>query len=326
MSAIPVRVNEFLNLRDAPMAQRITRGLVVVFAVVLVVMALTTTNFLTVSNVKAILNATAFVGIIAVGMTVIMLSGNLFSLSLGITTAVSAMVFLFALQAGIVVAIVVTLAFGAAIGAVQGLLIGSIGANAIIVTIGAGALQEGGAVWRADGPVFPPDGETSQNFLVSTVIGIPVPIIVLLVVAALGHWLMRRTRFGREVYLMGDNLHAARAAALPVVWLTAGAFAIAGACAAISGVLVGAFNKNASLLVSGTFTFDAIAAALVGGSAVTGGRGSVARTVIGAIVIATISDMLLLRGYSTGVQLLVKGIVVFLVVILLHINSREATR
>lgn len=326
MSAPALRPNSLLAVRSAPAARQVTLVLVAMFAVVLLVGALTTQGFLSVANVKAILNATAFVGIIAVGMTVIMLSGNLFSLSLGTTTAVSAMLFLFALKAGIVAAVVVTLVMGAVIGVAQGLLVGSIGANAIIVTIGAGALQEGLAVWRADGPVFPPKGDTSQNFLADTLLGIPFPIYVLIAVAAIGQYLMRRTRFGREIYLMGENQQAARAAALPIVWLTAGAFAIAGFCAAISGVLVGAFNQNASLLVAGTFTFDAIAAALVGGSAVTGGRGSIARTVLGAIVIATVSDLLLLRGYSTGVQLLVKGFVVFLVVVLLHLNDREATR
>ncbi|MCW3007996.1 MAG: transporter permease [Solirubrobacterales bacterium] len=327
MTAIALRVNQLLDRRSLPVAQLLLRVITAAFAAILVIGALTTEGFLSVDNVKAILGSTAFVGIIAVGITVIMLSGNLFSLSLGTTTAVCAMLFLFALQAGIVVAIVATVALGAVLGAAQGLLIGSIGANAIIVTIGAGALQEGGAVWASGGSaVFPPKNAPGMSFLADTILGVPFAVYVLVVLAVAGEYLMRRTRFGREIYLMGENKRAARAAALPIVALTAGAFAVAGACAAIAGVLIGAFNQNASLLVSGTFTYDAIAAALVGGSVVTGGRGSIARTVAGAVVIATISDLLLLRGYSTGVQILVKGAVVLVVVVLLHINQREGER
>ena len=124
--------------------------------------AVTTTGFLTVSNLKAILTAAAFVGIIAVGLTVIMLSGNLFSLALGQTAAVTAMFFLYSLQFGLAAAIVLTLLLGLVIGAVQGFAVGAWGANPIIITIGAAGLMEGLAVWLSHGQsIVPPDGETS---------------------------------------------------------------------------------------------------------------------------------------------------------------------
>ena len=137
---------------------------------------------------------------------------------------------------------------------------------------------------------------------------------------------MRRTRFGRQIYLLGENRTAARAAALPITLLTVGAFGIASLYTAGSGILIGATSANASLLLTGSYTYDAIAAALVGGNAVTGGRGSVARTAVGAIFIATISDMLLLRGYSTGVQILVRGIIVVVVVVLTNLGSGAGER
>src|SRR6476660_2356101 len=113
--------------------------------------AATTTGFLTVSNMKAILTAAAFVGIIAVGLTVIVLSGNLFSLALGQTAAISAIVFLYALRIGLVGSIVLTLLLGLLIGAVQGFAVGAWGANPIIITIGAAGLMEGMAVWLSHG-------------------------------------------------------------------------------------------------------------------------------------------------------------------------------
>jgi len=114
-----------------------------------------------------------------------------------------------------------------------------------------------------------------------------------------------------------------RAAGLPVALLTTAAFAVAGFCVAVTGVLVAGFAQNVNLQVAGTYTFDAIAAILVGGSAVTGGWGSVGRTVIGALIIATVTDMLLLVGASTGMQILVKGLIVTMVVVLLHLSRRE---
>jgi ribose/xylose/arabinose/galactoside ABC-type transport system permease subunit len=123
--------------------------------------------------------------------------------------------------------------------------------------------------------------------------------------------------------MLGENQPAARAAGLPVAKLTTAAFAVAGLCVAIAGILIAGFTKNVNLQVQGTYTFDVIAAILVGGSAVTGGRGSVGRTVIGALIIATITDLLLLRGASTGMQILVKGVIVIGVVVLLHLARRE---
>jgi ribose/xylose/arabinose/galactoside ABC-type transport system permease subunit len=100
------------------------------------------------------------------------------------------------------------------------------------------------------------------------------------------------------------------------------AFAVASAFSAGAGVLVGAASANASLLLIGTYTYDAIAATLVGGNAVTGGRGSIKRTAAGAVFIATISDMLLLRGYSTGIQILVRGVIVLVIVVLTNLRQR----
>ena len=284
--------------------------------------AFTTQGFLTVGNLSAILTATAFVGIIAVGSTLIMLSGSLFSISLGTTTAVTAILFMFLLRYGVAPAIALTLLAGTLIFAVQGVLVGSIGANPIIVTIGAGAIQEGIIGWLSPGDITPPPG-ASIEFLAGTTFGLPFSVYVFLALALVTDLCMRHTRFGLEIYLLGENRPAARAAGLPVALLTTAAFAIAGLCVAIVGVLVAGFAKNVNLQVAGTYTFDAIAAILVGGSAVTGGWGSVGRTVIGALIIATISDMLLLVGASTGMQILVKGLIVIVLVVLLHLARRE---
>jgi ribose/xylose/arabinose/galactoside ABC-type transport system permease subunit len=295
---------------------------VALVAVLVVVGAFTTQGFLTTGNFRSILTATAFVGIMAVGSTLIMLGGSLFSVSLGMTTAVTSILFMYALQFGLVPAVAVTLIAGTLIFTLQGAVIGSIGANPIIVTIGAGAIQEGIIGWLAPGDIVPPAG-ADIAFLARPIFGLPPSVYVFLAVAVVADLCMRNTRFGLQIYMLGENQLAARAAGLPVAKLTTAAFAIAGLSVAIAGILIAGFTKNVNLQVQGTYTFDVIAAILVGGTAVTGGRGSVGRTVIGALIIATITDMLLLRGASTGMQVLVKGVIVIVVVVLLHLARRE---
>jgi ribose/xylose/arabinose/galactoside ABC-type transport system permease subunit len=321
VSAVLARLGDRRRIRVADAALGVWIG---VLAVVTVYGAVSTTGFMTVSNLKAILTAAAFVGIIAVALTVIVLSGNLFSLALGQTVAVTAMFFLYSLQWGLAPAILMTLLLGLAIGVVQGFAVGAWGANPIIITIGAAGLMEGLAVWLSHGQsIVPPPSATSYQRLAQPLLGVPFPVYVFLVLTVVLEITMRRTRFGRQIFFMGENRTSARAAALPITLLTTAAFALTSLFTAGAGVLIGATSENASLLLTGSYTYDAIAAALVGGNAVTGGRGSVLRTAAGAIFIATISDMLLLRGYTTGGQILVRGIIVVVVVVLTNLRERS---
>lgn len=295
---------------------------VALVAALVLIGAFSTQGFLTTGNFRAILTSTAFVGIMAVGATLIMLGGSLFSISLGMTTALTSILFMYALRFGVAPAIIVTLLAGTLVFTIQGAVIGSIGANPIIVTIGAGAIQEGVIGWFSPGDIVPPPG-VDIDFLARTIVGLPLSVYVFLAVAIVTDLCMRHTRLGHEIYMLGENHSAARAAGLPVEMLTTAAFAVAGLCVAITGILVAGFAQNVNLQVQGTYTFDVIAAILVGGNAVTGGRGSVGRSVIGALIIATISDIQLLLGASTGMQILVKGLIVIVVVVLLHLTQRE---
>jgi len=305
--------------KPATFAMYVFVGLV---AALVIVGAFTTQGFLTAGNFRAIITSAAFVGIMAVGATLIMLGGSLFSISLGLTTALTSIIFMYALSLGIVPAMLAALLAGTLIFMVQGAIIGAIGANPIIVTIGAGAIQDGLIGWISPGDVVPPPG-VDIDFLARTYFNLPVSVYVFIAVAIVTDLRVRRSQFGRELYMLGENPRAARAAGLPVERLTITAFAVSGCCVAIAAILIAGFAKNVNLQVQGTYTFDVIAAILVGGNAVTGGRGSVGRTVVGALVIATISDILLLLGASTGMQTLVKGLIVLVVVVLLHLTQRE---
>jgi simple sugar transport system permease protein/ribose transport system permease protein len=300
-------------------------GPAVLFGLLLAVGAITTSGFLTEGNLKSILLSSAFAGIIAVGMTPITIGGNLFSLSLGITAAVCAMAFTQFLRLGFGEAIVLALAIGGAACALQGWLVGALGANPIIVTIAAGLLQAAVATWLSGGTsVLAPSG-SSFHLLTSSPLGFAFPIYAFVVATVVVEIILRRTRFGSELYLVGDSKPAARAAALNVTSITTIAFAISGVCAAAAGVLLASTYNTATLNLQGTYSYDAIAAVLVGGNAVAGGRGSAIQSALGALVIAAVTSIALLRGYSTGVQILIRGVILLGVVVLVHTATKGRT-
>jgi ribose/xylose/arabinose/galactoside ABC-type transport system permease subunit len=307
--------------------RRLSQLSVIAILVALVVAAaLTTPGFLTLENLRAILASTTFVGLIAVGMTVIMISGSFVSMSLGTTAAVTAIFFVFALKLGMIAAIVATIALGGAIGIIQGYMIGAWGANPIIVTIAAGAILEGLSVaFTGAQALSPPDD--AYTFLNQTPLGVPLGTYVLLVLAILADLLLQRTRLGREIYMLGESRPAARAAALSLGAIGGVVFFMAGACASVTGIFLASFNHGASLLLNrGTLNYDAIAATLIGGTAIAGGRGSVWRTLMGVVLIAVITDLVLLRGYSLGAQIFFKGLIMMVFVLLIHLRSRNGQR
>ncbi len=300
-------------------------GLAALGLVVLVVLALTTDRFLSVENIKAILSSASIVGIMALGLTFITLIGSLVSLAIAATAVMGAMVFLVELNLGLVPALAISMAAGAAVTALQGLIIGAWGANPVILTIGAGFLLSGITTKASGGVIVQPTGGSWET-LNSTPLGVPLGVYVMVALALLYQFVLKRTVLGRRVILIGENRDAARAAGMRIPRITAIAFAIAGASFALGGAFLGAFNKGASAQLEGTATFDVIAAVLVGGTLISGGRGSALRTLAGAIVIATISDLLLLRGFDTGAQILLKGVLVVVVVLATWVASgREGT-
>lgn len=277
----------------------------------LVVASLTTDGFATWENAKAIISSVAVIGPVAIAATLIMVSGSLFSLSLGITAATSGMLFLSLLDEGLLTAVLVSLVAGALVFAAQGWAIGAWGVNPVIITIGAGSLQSAVAAKLSGGNnVLPPAGFTGLDAVNRNVAGLPMGVYLFAVVAVVAHGLLSRTSLGRGIYLVGQNRQAAYVAGLPVTAILTAAFAVAGVCVALAGLVQASSITSANLAGQGTLTFDATAAAVVGGNAVQGGRGSVPRTLAGVMIIATVTDLFLIRGYSTGTQLVLKGLLV----------------
>lgn len=296
--------------------------LVIVLAVLAVLaVGLSTDRFLTIANAKAIITSASIVGIAALGLTLIMIGGSAVSLAISQTAAAVAMIFLAAQSLGLVPALVVAVTCGVLITGAQGAVVGYAGANPVVLTIAASFAIAGLAVGISGGTTVAPTGR-GYDLLNATPAGLALSVYVLLVLVLVVEWVLRRTAFGRRLYLVGENRPAARAAGLPVGRTTTTAWLGAGALFAVAACFMAAFNTSANVNLGGTLTFDAIAAVLAGGTPIAGGRGSAIRTLAGAVLIATVSDILLLRGYSTGVQVMVKGLIVLFVVVIVHLRTK----
>lgn len=298
-----------------------TDAVVVLAILAVVVVGLSTERFATVANAKAIVTSASLVGIAALGLTLIMIGGSAVSLAISQSVAAVGMIFLSAQSLGLVPALVIAVVCGALITGVQGAVVGHAAANPVVLTIAASFAIAGVATGISGGASVSPSGR-GYDHLNATPGGLALSVYVLVALALVVEWTLRHTGFGRSLYLVGENRPAARAAGMAVGRTTTIAWLIAGALFAVTAAFTAAFNTSANINLGGTLTFDAIAAVLAGGTPISGGRGSALRTLAGAVLIAAVSDILLLRGYSTGVQVLVKGLIVLFVVVIVHVRMK----
>jgi ribose/xylose/arabinose/galactoside ABC-type transport system permease subunit len=298
-------------------------GLTCLAIAAVALVGLSTHRFFSVANAKAIVTSASLVGIAALGLTLIVIGGTLVSLAISQSVAAAAMVFLSTQSLGLVPALIVALVCGTVITGLQGAVVGYAAANPIVLTIAASFAITGVATGISGGTTVSPTA-SGYTHLNATPGGIALSVYVLVVLTLFVEWLLRGTGFGRSLYLVGENRAAARAAGMPVGRTVTVAWLSAGALFTVAAVFMAAFNTSANVNLGGTLTFDAIAAVLAGGIPIAGGRGSAFRALAGAVLIAAVSDILLLRGYSTGVQVMVKGLIVLFVVVLVHVRSRRS--
>jgi ribose/xylose/arabinose/galactoside ABC-type transport system permease subunit len=284
--------------------------------VALVAAAWATPGFLTATSLFSLATTMSFIGCVAVGMTFITLSGNVMSFCLGATLSVTTIVFVASLPLGLFGALVVAFAFSAALTGLQGLVIGTLRANPIIVSMAVLALIYGFVTLFTGGRGIYPEG-SETDVLKGRIGPLPLPVAAFLVTVGVGELILVATRFGRNLYMVGSN-HRAAVAAGVVTWRTVtGAYVMAGLCTALSAVLMAARYSSGDMEHGIGYDYHAISAVLVGGTAIQGGEGSALRTLAGTVIISVIQVLLLLWGFSTQMQYLIVGLIV-LGVIMLH--------
>jgi ribose transport system permease protein len=287
-----------------------------------IIVAAVTPDFVNAANFEAILRNTAIVGIVAVAMTPITLSGNFVSLGISQSGMAAMVGFVFLIREGWAepAALLVVVAGLVVIGVVQGTIV-SAGLNPVLTTLAAGAIIFGIAAELTNGRLISM-GENRVAWGDDEVLGIPLEVLVFVIVTVVVTLLMSKTVIGRQTVLTGSNPEAASISGISFRKVTIVAFAIFSVGLAIAGILNGAGFGQAEINSMSTLTIDSIAALLVGGVAIAGGEGSPLRSAGGALLIAVISNVMILNDFSTGGRLAVQGGVVVLVVVLLELLRR----
>lgn len=296
-------------------------------AAVFTVSAISTPDFATFANIRAILINTSIVGIIAVAMTAITISGNFFSLGIASSTVLAGIVFLTvsgltgSALAGLGAAVVLSVALGI----LQGLIVGA-GLNPVITTLAVGSVVYGLVAITTKGAVVTA-GSVDVGWLATwNLLGIPLPVYVFLSFTAVAWFLTEHTTIGRNIHLVGANRATARNSGISVQATTIWAFIAFGIGLGVAGAL------NASQLhqiqandLTG-LTMDVIAAVLVGGTAVSGGEGSSTRSAVGALLIVALGNIMLLHGLDHGWRVFLVGAVVMVLVVVLHVLRKVSAR
>ena len=280
------------------------------------VAALTTPRFVDPGNLSNLALQVSIVAIVAIGSTFVILIAGI-DLSPGSAIALLTMVFAVSVKfAGVPlpVAILLTIVLGAVLGALNGVLSAYLRIPAFITTLAALSAFRGMAFLFNNGsPVFSVH-EALEGIFYGTFLGLPLPLYYLIVLYAGAWYVLRYTAFGRSLYAVGGNPNAADLSGLKVKRIQFFAFVIAGAMAGIGAVLMAARLNSGSPNYGVGLELQAIAAAVIGGASLAGGRGNIINTVIGALTIVIVQNGLNLNAVPTSVQNIVIGAIIVIAV------------
>jgi erythritol transport system permease protein len=313
----------------------------VALILLLAVFACLSPAFLTAANLTILLKHVAINAILAIGMTFVILSGGI-DLSVGSIAGLAGMIAGLLIDRGLVLGsfgtivyfevwLVVAIAIlgGALVGAVNGALVAYLSVAPFIATLGTMYMARGAALLLSGGATFPnlmgrPDLRNTGFPLLGSgaFLHIPVPIWLMLLFALAGAWVAARTPFGRHIYAVGGNQRAAQLSGVKVKRVQFLVYVISGVCSALVGLIVASQLNSAHPATGQSFELSAIAAVVLGGTSLAGGRGSIGGTIVGALVIGALADGLVLLGVSEFWQIVIKGMVIVLAVVLDQLQRR----
>ncbi|GLQ77503.1 sugar ABC transporter permease [Mesorhizobium huakuii] len=311
---------------------------------VLVFFSIAAPNFLSAANLILMAKHVALNAFLAMGMTFVIITGGI-DLSVGSIVGLCGMVAGYLVLNGIDLQIgytiyfnvveiaLITLAVGILIGAVNGLLITRLNVAPFIATLGVLYVARGLALLSSDGRTFPnlvgkPElGTTGFGFLgAGRLVGLPVSIWILIVVALGAAYLARYTPLGRHIFAVGGNERAARISGVRVNMVKMFVYMFSGFCAAIVGLIISSELMASHPATGESFELNAIAAAVLGGTSMSGGRGTIGGTIVGAFVIGILSDGLVMMGVSSFWQMVIKGLVIIVAVVVDQAQRRLQQR
>lgn len=270
-----------------------------------------TPHFVTTSNLLNVLEQSAIVGVLAVGMTFVILTGGI-DLSVGSLVALTGVVFGLVVQAGmpISLAVAAALATGAAAGMVNGGLVTIGRLPPFIATLGMMSVARGLALMLSDGRPISGFDAGFRALSTERIAGFPVPTLLMLGIYAVAAFILSRTILGRYTYAVGGNEEATVLAGINVRLVKVTVYAISGVLSAVTSLLLVARLNSAQPIAGMSYELDAIAAVVIGGASLLGGTGTVAGTLIGALIMAVLRNGLNLLGVSSYLQQVAIGIVI----------------
>lgn len=290
-------------------------------------------NFLSTANIILMSKHVALNAFLAMGMTFVIITGGI-DLSVGSIVGLCGMVagglilngidlqIGYTMYFNVVEVCLITLFVGVVIGAVNGLLITKLNVAPFIATLGTLYVARGFALLSSDGQTFPnligkPElATTGFGFLgFGRIIGLPVSIWILIVVALAAAYVAKYVPIGRQIFAVGGNERAARMSGIRVDRVKMFVYMFSGFCAAIVGIVISSELMASHPATGNSFELNAIAAAVLGGTSMSGGRGTIGGTIIGAFVIGILSDGLVMMGVSSFWQMVIKGIVIIVAVV-----------
>lgn len=305
----------------------LSNGILLVILALIVVTGIIEPNFLTWRNLLNVLRQNAVIGIIACGMTYCIIAGA-YDLSVGSVVSLSGVITILSINAGVneFLAILYSLLAGLGVGIVNGVLISLINGRsgeAFIVTYGMQVVVAAIALFPSNGLFIA--GRVQDGFFKTIGRGYW-PIILFVAVAVILQFVLSRTGFGRQMCFIGSNMDAAKMSGIRVKQRRISFYAICGLLSSFAGVLLCSRVTSSNPTAGQGFEMDAIAAVVVGGTSANGGKGSVLRTLIGAIVIGVMGNALNILGITAYHQQIVKGMLIVVAVAMDLLNKQIKTR
>lgn len=292
-------------------------GILVALIALMVVLSFATDNFLSTYNMSVVARQAAFVGLVALGQTLVLLVGGI-DLSVGAAAGLSAIVgSLLLTMFGVhpYAVIPLTMGFGLCLGFINGFFVAGLRLNPFIVTLATWEIFAGLTMVITKGYPIRPLGETFGVFGKGEILSVPIPVLVFLVSGAVLIWLLTQTRFGRNIFAVGGNRDAAVLVGIRVKFVEFLVFGLAGMFAALAGILFASRMDAGQPSVGEGWLMGAITAAILGGTSLRGGQGSIVGTMLGAMLLTVLANGTVLLNVSGFWQRVIVGGVVLIAVL-----------
>jgi len=304
----------------------------IVLALLVIFFSFASPTFLTANSLLLVAKHVALYGILGIGMTYVIITGGI-DLSVGAIVGLSGMIagglinkgitmFGYTAYFSVPLIILITIICGGLIGLINGLVITRFNVAPFIATLGMMYVARGFAMLSSSGATFPNIvgkeqlGNTGFQLLGGNILGIPVGAIILIIIAVIAGIILKKTALGWHIFSIGGNERAAKLSGVKVNKVKLFVYIFSGVCAAIVGLITAAQLVAAHPASGESWEMNAIAAAVLGGTSMAGGIGTIGGTIVGAFVIGVINDGMVMCGVSEFWQMVIKGLVIVLAVII----------